>query len=294
MVRIEPWPHLCISHPSWWQAKPWLRHQIVVKSYFLVCLYTVSLLWPLLLRTPAVLGRQNCLAKVLLPLRSQASVFGRPKQDFCTIAPRNSPWGKPRCRPTLKTRAVGTWRILAALLGLLLFLPWAALQLLQISDSAHRFEGYQWVTGRSSTEVWSVHLVIHSLQVSKHDQLANGRWRSISHYFHKSHHHPGSKDFNLPAEASRRLSLVPRYHVPPCHKQNRVSGTMWAAVVGRREGGRVGEKVAIGRHPSNACLRIQCCQVSPYSPQLWALSTENKRSLKSASKSSTRQATCQD
>lgn len=81
------------------QTKPRLRHRIVVKSCFLVNLYTVSLLWPLLLRTPAVLGRRNCLAKMLLPLRSQVSVFGRPKQDFCTIAPRN------------RSQAQGRWNL---------------------------------------------------------------------------------------------------------------------------------------------------------------------------------------
>lgn len=75
--------------PFLMQAKPRLQHLTVVKSYFLLCLYTVSLFWPLLLKTPAVLGRQNCLAKMLLPLRSQVSACGRPKQDFCTIAPRN-------------------------------------------------------------------------------------------------------------------------------------------------------------------------------------------------------------
>lgn len=158
-----------------------------------------------------------------------------------------------------KIRIIGTWRILAALLGLLLFLPRAALQLLQISDSAHRFKGYHWVTGRSSTGVWSVHSVIHSLQVfSKHDQLANCRQRPISFllFFHKSHHHQWDKVSHLSAEASRRLGLVPRHHMPPCHKQNRVSGTTWAAVVVRKEGGRVGEKVTISRHPTNACLRI--------------------------------------
>lgn len=107
------------------QAKPWLWHQTVVKSYFLVGLYTVSLFWPLLLRTPAVLGRQNCLAKMLLPLRSQVSVFGRPRQEFHTIAPRNRSQAQgesPAERLMLKTRALGAWRILAALLGLL-FIP---------------------------------------------------------------------------------------------------------------------------------------------------------------------------
>lgn len=71
------------------RAKPWLWRQVAVQSYFLVCLYTVSLFWLLLLKTPAALGRQNCLEKELLPLRSQLSVCGRPKQDFYTIAPRN-------------------------------------------------------------------------------------------------------------------------------------------------------------------------------------------------------------
>lgn len=221
------------------QAKPRLRHQIVVNSYFLVCLYTVSLLWPLLLRTPAALGKTELPGKDAAPSQEPGQCIWKTKAGLLYYSTEEqvlSPWGKPRCRPMLKTRAAGTWRILAALLGLLLFLPWAALQLLQVSDSAQRLEGYQWVTGRSSTEVWSVHLVIDSLQVSKHDHLANCRWRSISYYFRKSHHHLGSRVSSLPAEASRRLSLVPGYHVPPCHKQNRVSGTMWAAVGG-------GEKV---------------------------------------------------
>lgn len=75
--------------PFLMRAKPWLWCQVAVQSYFLVRLYTVSLFWLLLLKTPGVLGRQNCLEKALLPLRSQVSVCGRPKQDFYILAPRN-------------------------------------------------------------------------------------------------------------------------------------------------------------------------------------------------------------
>lgn len=147
-----------ISHSSWCKLHP---HCDVWLWYSPTSLYTVPLFWLLLLRTPAVLERQNCLEKKLLPTRSQVSESGRPKQD----SRYSTSWRNPHCRLCNKTRIMGTWRVFAALLGLLIFLPWA--------------------TGRSSAGIWSVYLV--TVYRSPNAISWSTAQKDPSHFFHESH-----------------------------------------------------------------------------------------------------------
>lgn len=147
-----------------------------------------------------------------------------------TIAPRNKlqPLGE-----ILTARIMGAQRVFDALLGLLIFLPWA--------------------TGRSSTGIWSVYLV--TVYRSPNVISWSTAQKDPSHFFHES---------RCISSARSSVSLTRPTRAGPClltpccppATSRAVWGTLWAAAVGRKEGRRVGEKVAASSHPTNACLRI--------------------------------------
>lgn len=152
-----------------------------------------------------------------------------------------------------KTRITGTFLLPS------LACSYSYPELLQ-SDSAHRFKGYHWVTGRSSIGICSVHLGtvyqsplnMISRPRAHEDHLAFFSWvtplpvgQGLLPLPRPAEGWILSLDTMLPPMPQAEQGL--RHNVSSCSEEKR----------------KVGELVAIRRHPTNVTL--QGCQVSPCS-----------------------------
>lgn len=148
------------------------------------------------------------------------------------------------------------------------------------SDSAHRFKGYHWVTGRSSIGIWSVHL--GTVYQSPLNMIS---WpiahEDPSHIFLMSHAIASWARPLASAKASRKLGLVSRHHVaPPPQAEQGLRHNVSSC----REEKRKWKGWGAGGHTqtSNKCLSeewlFRAAKLAPvhHSQELWARKTRKK------------------
>lgn len=163
-----------------------------------------------------MLGRQNCLEKELLLLRSQVSMCGRPK-DFYTVAPRNiylKATGKALLHACAEDEDHWKLRDSCCPLGL------APIPTLSCTSATAGLRLCPQVQGLSLSDGQKQHWSLvcafgNSLQVfSNHYQWTNCTQRSTLPSSPISHTITRGKVFQLSTKANRRLGLFSRHTCP--------------------------------------------------------------------------------